>query len=198
MKEQFDALYTSGEFQNMWDYAYPSAELVSFIATAKIPAGAQMLDVGCGAGNEAIFLATQSYHVIGVDFSEEALKIAKERAHAVGVHVDLRQGDVLDLPIETGSIDFINDRGCFHVISEEQREQFVQEMTRVLRPGGKVLLRGCREHRPDGDWFTLVTPEAIDRHFGKQFTYGPVLPFFIVSDANNEALKANLVVLEKK
>ncbi|SDX38511.1 Methyltransferase domain-containing protein [Marininema mesophilum] len=201
MQEQFEAMYTSGEFREKWDYVHPSAELISFIATAKIPEGAQVLDVGCGAGREAVFLASQNYKAIGVDFSKEALKIAETRAREAEVTVDWRQGDVLDLPVETGSIDFVNDRGCFHVISEDQRGQYASELSRVLRPGGRILLRGCREHQSGLDWFTLVTPEAIDRHFSEDFTYGPVLALSIISDASREegqGLKSNLVVLEKK
>ncbi|MGM0867411.1 MAG: class I SAM-dependent methyltransferase [Bacillota bacterium] len=72
------------------------------------------LDVGCGAGQEAVFLAQHGLNMIGVDLSAEALRIAAEQAKEAGVQVDWLHGNVLDLPVEEQSVDFVNDRGCFH------------------------------------------------------------------------------------
>ncbi|MFC4076332.1 class I SAM-dependent methyltransferase [Salinithrix halophila] len=196
-ERDWDEVYMTGDFRNRWDYAYPSSELVTFVAAGNLSSGAAVLDVGCGAGREAVFLAGQGFRVIGVDLSDEALHIARQRAEEAGVNVDWRQGNVLELPVADASVDFVNDRGCFHLIPEEERGRYATELARVLKPGGHVLLRGCRE-QPEDKTFVLVTPEAVDRYFGEIFDRGPVVPIQLISDALGEGLDANLVVLRKK
>ncbi|HEU5139581.1 MAG TPA: class I SAM-dependent methyltransferase [Bacillales bacterium] len=197
--KNWDEEYISGSFREMWDLSYPSQELVAFVATINLPNGAEALDIGCGAGREAIFLAQQGLNTIGVDLSAEALKIAEERAKEARVKVDWRHGNVLDLPVEDRSVDLINDRGCFHVIAEEERDLFAREIVRILKPGGMMLLRGCRETRENGD-HVPVTEKAIDQHFGQYFDRGKVLPIQMATGMSfsEEGMKGNLVVLEKK
>ncbi|NJL26785.1 MAG: class I SAM-dependent methyltransferase [Thermoanaerobaculia bacterium] len=89
------------------------------VAGGLVPAGGTVLDVGCGAGVEAIFMASLGFEVIGVDRSEAGLEIARERAKTAGVGVEWRLGDALALPVETESIDLALDRGCFHVIARK-------------------------------------------------------------------------------
>ncbi|EGK09623.1 class I SAM-dependent methyltransferase [Kroppenstedtia eburnea] len=196
--EEWNAYYASGEYRQHWDYSHPSSELVTFVAAGSWPPGAAALDVGCGAGREAIFLAGQGFHVTGVDLSEEALRIARDRAEKAGVHVEWKQGNALELPVPDASVDLVNDRGCFHMIGEEDRPRYAAELARVLKPGGKVLLRGCREVQWEGQKFVLVTPEAVERHFSHAFDLSPVLPVQLITDSMPEGLNANLAVLRKK
>lgn len=191
----WDQAYSTGEYLEHWDYRYPSQELVGCIAGGLIPAGATVLDIGCGAGREIVFLARCGFKAIGVDLSAEALRIGSERAQAAGVSVDFRQGSALQLPLDDASVDFANDRGCFHHIADMLRMQYAEEAARVLKPGGRLLLRGCRE---EGDeTFVLVTEEAIEKYFRPElFSRGPILPIELVSDAGS--LKANVVMLTRR
>ncbi|MFC4620506.1 class I SAM-dependent methyltransferase [Camelliibacillus cellulosilyticus] len=191
----WDKEYISGGFRDKWDIPYPSQELVAFVATINFPKETVALDIGCGAGREAVFLAQQGLNTIGVDLSAEALKIAAERAIEAGVHVDWRQGNALNLPVEDHSVDFINDRGTFHVIVEDDRDQFAQEIARILKPDGMMLLRGCREPKEGGD-HVAVTEQAINRYFSKYFDRGKVLPIQMV-DFSREGMDGNIVILKK-
>ncbi|CAH2715965.1 2-phytyl-1,4-beta-naphthoquinone methyltransferase, chloroplastic [Neobacillus rhizosphaerae] len=128
LKMSWNEALINGSFRDMWDLSYPSQELVAFIATINFPKVTIGLDVGCGAGREAIFLAQHGLNMIGVDLSAEALRSAAERAKEAGEQVDWRHGNVLDLPVEDQSVDFVNDRGCFHTIAEEERDQFAREI----------------------------------------------------------------------
>lgn len=198
MIRDWDHIYASGEYRNHWDYAYPSQELVALVASIAFPPDACALDVGCGAGREAVFLAEYGFRAVGVDLSREALRIAAKRAQEAGVEVDWREGNALRLPVEDQTVDLINDRGCFHLIPEEDRSRYAAEAARVLKPGGRLFLRGCRMIGEGWDQFVPVTPATVDRHFGPYFERGPLLPLRLVSDAGGEGLPANLVLLRRR
>jgi ubiquinone/menaquinone biosynthesis C-methylase UbiE len=192
----WDEAYSSGLYRREWDYAHASQELISFVATAGMPRASVALDVGCGAGREAIFLAKCGYPVIGVDFSAAAIRIAQQRGIAEGVTIDWHVADVLELPLDAKSVDFVNDRGCFHVVQRRHRRRFANEIARVLKPDGRMLLRGSATSSRGGG-FTAVTAEEISRWFDRRrFSCGPVLPIVMIADSGT--LRGNLVVLERR
>ncbi len=190
----WNAAYETGEYLKHWDYHVPSQELVGAIAAGIVPANGTTLDVGCGTGTEAVFLARCGFRSIGVDVSSAALAMAARRAAGEGATVDWREGDALALPVADAAIDFINDRGCFHHIRDADRPTYVAEVARVLKPGGVLFVRGAREA---GDVpFELVTEDAIARFFRRPtFATETVLPITLISDAGT--LKANLAVLRR-
>jgi ubiquinone/menaquinone biosynthesis C-methylase UbiE len=191
----WDAAYKSGEYLSHWDYRVPSQELVATVAALNFPAGSVALDIGCGAGREAIFLAQSGFRVYGVDFSQAAIRIAKRRATDAGVSVQWRRADVTRLPLPDQSVDFVNDRGCFHVIGENRRPSVAQELWRVMKPGARMLLRGsCRRGR---EGFVPVTKKTLAEFFkSPYFSRGPIVPIRLV--ANTGSLAANLVILTRK
>jgi len=193
---KWDDAYSSGSYRKEWDYAYPSQELVSFVATAGMPRGGVALDVGCGSGREAVFLAKCGYSAIGVDFSSAAIHIARQLGIAEGVTIDWHVADALHLPLEAKSVDFVNDRGCFHIVQRRHRRRFVGEIARILKPGGRMLLRGSAANSKGGG-FVAVTTEEIDRWFDRRrFRRGPVLPIEMI--ANRGTLLGSLVVLQRR
>ena len=190
----WDEAYATGEYLREWDYAHPSQELVAFVASANLSKDSIVLDVGCGAGREAIFLAQCGASVIGVDLSSVAIGIARRRAKAARVRVQWCVADALQLPLAPASIDCVTDRGCFHIIPQKNRRRFGQEIGRVLRPGGCLLLRGAVKR---GRRFGGVTRQEIDRCFPRElFSRGPVLPIQLVADSGT--LKANIVVARRR
>lgn len=190
----WDEIYQKGQYLDFWDYRYPSPELVTLVAAQLIPRGGVVLDVGCGSGNEALYLARCGYRVIGLDISEKALRIAKEKTADAKVAVDWRCGSALDIPVEDKSIDFVNDRGCCHHLREEDRFPYVKELSRILRPGARILLRGSKKSEFP---FIAITQESIDKHFTqKEYLRGPLTEIVLVT--NKGGMEANLVLLEKR
>jgi ubiquinone/menaquinone biosynthesis C-methylase UbiE len=191
----WDEAYRSGEYLRNWEYDHPSQELVATIAALRLPRGSVALDLGCGAGREAIFLAECGYSVYGVDFSPEALRIARRRSAETGVSVSWRQAPATDLPLPDGTVDFVNDRGCFHVIPDRDRGKLARELARLTKSGAHILLRGSRRAGPEG--FVPVNKRILQQFFERAlFSLGPVLPITMV--ANVGTLSANLAILTRR
>ncbi|HLE85707.1 MAG TPA: class I SAM-dependent methyltransferase [Thermoanaerobaculia bacterium] len=171
------------------------AELVELVDSGGLPAGATALDVGCGSGLEAVYLARSGLSVIGVDSSLPALELARERARAAGVELDLRHGSALALPVEAGSIDLALDRGCLHGIEREDRPAYAAEIARVLRPGGRFLLRGAREDDEEQGVLGFDGAELDALFPAPAFARGPLLA--IELEARAGSLPGNLALLTR-
>lgn len=202
---EWNTAYKEGTF-TLWENKTASSELVAMVAIQERPQNKTALDIGCGAGREALFLAEAGYEVIGVDISEEALSIAKERSQAAGLNIDWRVGDALDIPADSNSVDFLNDRGCFHIICESDREAYAKEIYRILKPGGTFLLRGCREKvelplegNPLAETcpFKIITEETIQQFFPEtHFSRSPLFPIALIGEHNQ--IPGHLIYLKKR
>jgi SAM-dependent methyltransferase len=134
--------YLDGVYR-WWHLSAPSPELVAAIADGWLGEAGNTLDIGCGLGTEIAYLAAKGWNAIGIDLSKPALDRAKH-AHE---NVSFAQADVLSLPFSPGSFHLAIDRGCFHYLSPGQWAHYAAEARRVLRPGGRMLLRACLTSR---------------------------------------------------
>ena len=105
------------------------------------------LDLGCGNGRNAIFLARHGFVVDGVDYAETAIKWAAERASDTGVSVQLHCQSVFDLKVEASSYDLVYDSGCFHHLPPHRRRTYVELVVKAMKPGGWF---GLTCFRPEG------------------------------------------------
>ena len=98
-----------------------------------------LLDVGTGTGHTALVFAPRVASVIGLDMTEAMLAQARELAVKQGAsNVVFELGDAMDLPYDSGRFDIVTCRVCAHHFADAQRA--VEEMARVLRPGGRLLV----------------------------------------------------------
>ena len=98
------------------------------------------IDLGCGAGNYATYLAGRGFEVIGVDSSPTAIRIARENANKKGVTGTFLVADVLgDLDEVKETFDFAYDWELLHHIFPEKRKKYVENVRRILNPGGKYF-----------------------------------------------------------
>ena len=133
---------------------------------AELGAGDSVLDVCCGTGDLAFELASRvapGGKVIGCDFSEPMLDLAREKAASRGVEgVRFEWADALSLPYDAGRFDAVTVG--FGVRTFADRDQGLAEMTRVLRPGGRlVVLEFTEPKRPPFStfyalWFDRIAP----------------------------------------
>ncbi len=122
-----------------WDTGEPDNHLVEFILSGAVAAG-RALDVGCGTGTNAVWLAEQGFRVLGIDVS--SLAIEKARGKAGGRNLDCRfeRLDFLSEPVQGGPFDFVFDRGCFHVFDQaEERARFAERVASLLAGDGRWL-----------------------------------------------------------
>ncbi len=104
--------------------------------------GSTYLDVGCGTGDMALEIIRQApeSRVVGIDPSEGMLEIGKAKVHAAGLDhaIVLQRGDVLDLQFGDDSFDGAITAFCIRNVTDRLRG--LQEILRVVRPGGLVII----------------------------------------------------------
>ncbi len=126
--------------------AAPCESLAEWVDTGLLRPG-RALDLGCGHGRNAVFLARRGFAVVGIDHSQTALDWAAERATEAGVEVAWHCRSVFDIELEPGSFDLMYDSGCFHHLPPHRRRSYVEQLSAALRPGGLLALT-C--FRPEG------------------------------------------------
>ena len=120
-----------------WHRDHPPHFLDAAIQAKAPPARA--LDVGCGTGTYSVHLAQCGYKVTGIDFVEDALKLARNRAKEAGVTIEFENCDVLSFrPNEP--YDLVIDSGCLHSLDDKTRPAYLDNLLSWLRPGGQFVL----------------------------------------------------------
>jgi cyclopropane fatty-acyl-phospholipid synthase-like methyltransferase len=118
-----------------WNSETPPDALVELVQDGKVRP-CRTIDLGCGAGNYAIFLAGLGFEVTGVDSSPTAIKIATERAEKRGAQCRFIVADLLgDLNEVTGQFDFAFDWEFLHHIFPEDRATYIRNVHKILNPG---------------------------------------------------------------
>ncbi len=137
--------------------------------TPALPAGS-VLDVGCGTGDCAIYLAQHGWKVTGVDYVEKPLERARAKAGAAGVRVNFARADVTQLSqagIGTG-FQLIVDNGCIHNMSDADRAAYVREVSVVAAPDARLYIVAF----PPGGRFGVpgIDHAEIERRFASGWT----------------------------
>lgn len=124
-----------------WDTQEPDPNLVEFVQRRGLAPG-RALDVGCGTGTHALWLASLGFDVLGVDVSERAVELAKAKAKAkpIAGRCAFTTLDFLAAAPEGAPFDFVFDRGCFHVFdAHDERARFAARVADCLAPHGQWL-----------------------------------------------------------
>jgi len=127
--------------------------------------GMYVLDVGCGTGNFSIKLAKLGVKVVGIDISEEMLKIAREKAKRLGLQIEFVKMDVYSLQFPSDHFDGVFSMATFEFIHEPKRA--FEEMMRVLKPSGHLLIGTINKDSPWGELYeerAKQDPTSVFRH----------------------------------
>lgn len=164
--------------------------------------GEKILDLGCGNGRYFEYLEDKKVNYFGVDNSEKLIKIAKSKYP--GVHFQI--ADALNLPFPDNFFDKVISIATFHHIpSKEFRIKFLNEVKRILKPGGILILTvwNFKEFKEFSIYFKFL----ILKLFGSKLDFGDFLEpwgakavryfhFFSKKELINLAKKVNLKVRE--
>lgn len=145
--------------QPPWDIEGPQPEIARLAEAGAI--GGTVLDVGCGTGENALYLAGRGLDVWGIDFIPQAIERARAKALERGLSVHLQVGDALKLEGLGRTFDTVIDSGLFHTFSDEERSVFIRGLARVIRPGGAGLILCFSDEEPPGQGPRRVSREEI-------------------------------------
>lgn len=105
------------------------------------PDGARVLDLGCGTGRTTIPLTEKGFDVVGIDITPEMIDHAKEGAREKVLDIDYRVGDATDLDLSDGAFEAVlfSNQGWTQIPGRENRREALEEIQRVLKPGGVFI-----------------------------------------------------------
>ncbi len=127
-----------------WDTGQPRSELQELVAGGR---PGRALDLGCGTGTNAVYLAKHGWEVVGVDFVPRAIEAARGRALEAGETPRFVVGDVTHLRRlgVDGPFDLIVDVGCYHSVPDALRCAYATEVAAVARHGADFYLAGISD-----------------------------------------------------
>lgn len=137
VEDRYQARYRSGD--TPWDIGRPDFNLIEVVTRTPVSAG-RALDIGCGTGDNSLWLARNGFQVVGTDASDIALEKARGKAAAAGVACRFQCVDFLRRAVEGAPFDFAFDRGCFHSFGDAaDRRRFARNVAAHLKEAGLWL-----------------------------------------------------------
>lgn len=141
----FDALYQGGQILEgidlpsiPWDIGAAQPVVVEAERAGRFHGA--VLDVGCGLGDNAIYLAGQGHPVTGIDAAPAAIEEAGQRARQRGVDVEFVVADATNLAGPDGRFDSVLDGACYHCLDEDARHAYAAALHRATRPDALLTL----------------------------------------------------------
>jgi len=150
-----------------WQRKAPPAELVALVeGPSSLPPG-RALELGCGTGTDAIYLASHGWDVTAVDMVPKALTTARRKATAASVAPRFIEGDVTSLSGlgVDGHYDLVLDFGCFHTLPDDRRSAYVGGVTGAAAPGATFLLYGFKRPPRAAPLHSGMTADEVRRRF---------------------------------
>ncbi|MCL2300801.1 MAG: class I SAM-dependent methyltransferase [Firmicutes bacterium] len=184
--DMLDARFPSASFN--WMYAdrprqapfiaqneLPDENLAEFLETCPMPARA--LELGCGEGRNAIYMAGRGMEVTAIDLSPVAINHARKLARKRKTNVEFLAKNIFQIDLEHHGYDFVYDSGCFHHLTPHRRLSYLDLLEYALVPGGYFGLtcfawgENCADEVDDWAFYD-------GRHVGAAFTEERLRDFF--------------------
>jgi SAM-dependent methyltransferase len=165
----FENIYAG---QAPWDIGKPQKALID---VADQIAGS-ILDAGCGTGENALFFASRGQKVTGIDFLEEPIRRAKQKATERGLPATFLVKDALTLKDWTERFDNVIDSGLLHLFDDENRQRYVEGLATVLKGGGRLFLLCFSDEEPGTQGPRRVSKKELHDAFAKGWSIESVEP----------------------
>lgn len=156
----FDAMYDGVP---PWEIGRPQPAFVRLAAAGSLRG--RVLDIGCGSGENALFVASLGLEVLGVDASPKAITLARGKASLRGSTATFQVGDALRLQDLEHSYDTVIDCGLFHMFTDEGRLRYVSSVGRALKPGSTLFVLCFSEREPAWGGPRRITRRELETTF---------------------------------
>ncbi len=181
-----------------WDIGRPQPAFVELVRAGELNMGG-VLDVGCGTGENSMYLAEKGFSVVGVDLSTRAIDAAKAKAIERKLKVYFRIANALSLDFKNGYFDNAIDSGLFHTFNDNDRVDFASEIALVLKPDGRYFML-CFSDKEPTNWGgpRRITKEEIETTFSPFFDINYIRDAYFATRIHNNGGRAYLTSATKK
>lgn len=205
-------MYKNGRTENKWPWycAHLDKDIEDFLDEYEISSG-RILDLGTCSGSQAIELARRGFDVLGTDISKIALSKAQEARAKLpkDVKVEFAVDDIVTTSLEPDQFDVIIDRGCFHSICVFSAKEYIENMNKLLKDNGKIVLKTMSSKETRFLQYDRVgdkpipmpypfTPDILRETFEDHFNIEKIEDSLFYSTVTDEPGKALLTILSKK
>ncbi len=159
-RSTFEKLY---EGQPRWEIGRPQKGILDVADRIT----GSVLDAGCGTGENALLFTRRGNKVTGIDFLAEPISRAKEKASERGLTATFLVMDALALKELPEVFDSVIDSGLFHVFSDDDRRRYVEGLSAVLQPGGRLFLLCFSDDEPGEQGPRRVSRKEIEDAFAE-------------------------------
>ncbi len=171
----------AGNVPPPWDLGQPQPAFVRLAEQGALTG--QVLDAGCGTGEQTLLAASSGAEALGVDVSPVAIERARGKAAARGIpaaaggqigKARFEVADALTLGDLGRSFDTIIDSGLFHVFDDDRRARYVASLASVLRPGGHLYLMCFSDRQPGAFGPRRVSQDELRAAFRDGWTIAAI------------------------
>lgn len=166
MDMNWDQRYIAGD--TPWDADQPTSELRRVIDEYAV-SPCRVLEIACGTGTNAVYLASRGFDVTAVDIARTALDRARKRAADAKVSVRFVEADMFNAPDLGGPFPFIVDVGGYHALRRIDEPRLVAIYGRLLAPGGLLFILAGNSREPLNPGPPTVSEQEVRAAFGDAF-----------------------------
>jgi SAM-dependent methyltransferase len=167
----FESAYRNGV--PPWDIGRPQPAIVRLTEQGLI--AGDVIDLGCGTGENSLYLASRGLTVVGVDAAPTAIALADEKARTRGSEATFVVADALALGSLERTFDVGIDCGLFHTFSDGDRVRFERSIHQTLRAGARYVLLCFSENQPGEFGPRRVTQAEIRATFSTGWTVDSIV-----------------------
>jgi ubiquinone/menaquinone biosynthesis C-methylase UbiE len=186
----FDEMY---EGSPPWEIgrAQPFVELLQ----SRGAFGRSVLDVGCGTGDNSLFLSSRGHQVLGVDFSIRAISLARAKAKLREVETPFEVRNALELGGLGRTFDSLLDSAVFHVFTDAERLRYARSLAAVARPGTMLYVVCFSDKEPNWGGPRRVTRDELRSTFEAPWAVEKIEPTRYMTRMHEDGALAHLATV---
>ncbi len=182
--KRFEQMYQG---QAPWDTGRPQPAIVKLAEADQIRGS--VLDVGCGTGENVLYLAARGHEAWGIDFVPLAIERAKAKAAERRINAHFLVGNALELGKLGRQFDTVIDCGLFHTFVDEERSIYVRSLSAVLRAGGSLYLLCFSDEQPGTEGPRRISQQEIRDSFHEGWNVKQIEPIHFEAIPRPDGLK---------